>query len=616
MCRLFGNIFFQSERIDKMNFKELTLLSKRGGPDSTEFYEDDFVQFGFNRLAILDTSSNGQQPIVTPSERFVLMLNGEIYNFKDLILKYQLRDLRSGSDAEVVAHLIDLLGLEKMLVELDGMFAIAIWDKERKELFLARDFAGIKPLFYATGPSGFVFGSQFDQLLKHPWVRPFSWSETGLREFLQFGYMQAPNTLAKNVFQVNVGEYLIYRQSDNTFKTSTYSCYFNKEAAFDLERSDTAYNNVKNAIEKSVEDQLVADVPLGVFLSGGIDSALVASFASKNRPDIETLTIGFNDPLLDESSKASEYAKILKIRNTNIVLSDSELLNIFEEHNQQMTEPLADYSSLPTFLISKVAAQNFKVMLSGDGGDELFWGYPRFRTFANSVDYFRIPGQNARRAVKKLLKVSGSDITGFLHEDNLGLANRHFHSNLNESLLTGAMPNSRLSDSLVKGYAFDEYSKKNALLYLRKNEFYYHLQKILVKVDRASMANSLEVRVPLLSKLMLETAQNVMPELSQSHFELKYLLKELLYEFIPKQLVEKKKKGFTPPLRVWSRGVLRDEICDTIKGKIDFGENSLIQTELISYTDEYMRGEHDNLEGVWTIYVLCKWRQKLIADNC
>ena len=176
MCRLFGNITFQSERIDKMNFEALTLLSKRGGPDSTEFYEDDFVQFGFNRLAILDTSANGQQPIVTPSGRFVLMLNGEIYNFKDLILKYQLRDLRSGSDAEVVAHLIDLIGLEKMLVELDGMFAIAIWDKERKELFLARDFAGIKPLFYATGPSGFVFGSQFDQLLKHPWVRSFAWS--------------------------------------------------------------------------------------------------------------------------------------------------------------------------------------------------------------------------------------------------------------------------------------------------------------------------------------------------------------------------------------------------------------------------------------------------------
>jgi asparagine synthase (glutamine-hydrolysing) len=611
MCRLFGNIAFNSRTIDSIEFKKLTLLSKRGGPDSTEFYEDELVQFGFNRLAILDTSSNGQQPIISPSGRKILMLNGEIYNFQDLIRKYQLKELRSGSDAEVIAHLIDFLSFEQLLKELDGMFAIALWDRADKELYLARDFAGIKPLFYATLPTGFIFGSQFDQILKHPWVKPFSWSETGLREFLQFGYMQAPHTVAQNVFQMNVGEYLVYRSSDNSINTCTYSQYFNSESASESETSDSAYHKVEQAIRESVKDQLVADVPLGVFLSGGIDSALVTSFAAQHRQDIETLTIGFSDPLYDESSKATEYAKILNVQNTNIVLSDSELLNIFDEHNQSMSEPLADYSSLPTYLVSKVAAQKFKVMLSGDGGDELFWGYPRFRTFANSSDYFRILGPNIRRGARKLLKAYGKDITGFLHEDNLGLANRHFHSYINESELLKMMPDSKLSEALIQGYSFNEYSKRNALLYLRKNEFYFHLQKVLVKVDRMSMSNSLEVRVPMLSKLMLETAQCIQPELSQTHFELKYLLKKVLSDFIPFDLVEKKKKGFTPPLKIWSRGVLKDEISDTIRSKIDFAGNNRIQDELISYTDRYIRGEHDNLEGIWTFYTLCKWYNKV-----
>lgn len=173
------------------------------------------------------------------------------------------------------------------------------------------------------------------------------------------------------------------------------------------------------------------------------------------------------------------------------------------------------------------------------------------------------------------------------------------------------MPTSTLSDSMIQGYSFDEYDKKNALLYLRKNEFYFHLQKILVKVDRTSMANSLEVRVPLLSKQVLEMAQKLLPELTQSHDELKFLLKKVLADFIPKSVIEKKKKGFTPPLRVWSKGVLKNEINETIRCNIDFQFDNNIQQELIAYTDQYMNGAHDNLEGIWTFYALCKWYQKI-----
>jgi asparagine synthase (glutamine-hydrolysing) len=265
-------------------------MSKKGGPDSTEYYSNDNIQFGFNRLAILDTTSHGNQPFVSESGRYVLMLNGEIYNYKDIHKQFGLGELKSGSDAEVVLKLIEKISFEKAIHQLNGMFAISCWDSQERKLFLARDFAGIKPLFYFNTSEGVVFGSQFNQILKHPWCKKWSWSNIGLSEYLQFGYMTPPFTIAENVYQLGVGEYIVYTFESKTIEKKVYQHFYEKRGS-NSELESKSVESIGEAITNSVKRQLVADVPLGVFLSGGIDSTLVAAKSRELNPDLTALTI-------------------------------------------------------------------------------------------------------------------------------------------------------------------------------------------------------------------------------------------------------------------------------------------------------------------------------------
>jgi asparagine synthase (glutamine-hydrolysing) len=594
MCRLFGSV--GTTTIEHQEFEKLTLMSKKGGPDSTDFYTSEHVQFGFNRLAILDTTSNGNQPFVSESGRYVLMLNGEVYNYREIYKQFNLGVLKSGSDAEVVLKLIEKISFEQAIHELNGMFAISCWDSVERKLYLARDFAGIKPLFYSNTSQGMVFGSQFNQLLKHHWCKQWTWSTVGLSEYLQFGYMLPPHTLAEGVFQLKVGEYLIYSLDSQTHERKEYQLFY-KQAGQISELDEDA--TIGKAITSAVERQLVSDVPLGVFLSGGIDSTLVAAKAREMNSNLTAVTIGFDDKKYDESEKAIEYAKHLKIKHHHVERFGSQsLLEVIDDHFEDMPEPIADYSSLPTYLVSKIARKTNTVMLSGDGGDELFWGYPRFLTFAKSAPYFRIPGKLPRKAVKKVLKAMDSNITGFLGESNLGAANMAFHSYIEPHRIFSYTGKYELSQDTFDGYKFNGTTPSTSLDYLRRNEFYFHLQKILVKVDRMSMANSLEVRVPLLDKQVIEASEHLYSELGMSHDYLKHVLKEQLYSYLPKELVERQKKGFTPPLFQWVEKELRSDI-----------EEVLNSTDLINHDllISYYQNRSVSLEHLWTVYVLLRW---------
>lgn len=612
MCRLFGNITQNSSKLDFSEFEKLTLFSKSGGPDSTAFYDDDLVQFGFNRLSILDTSNAGNQPIISPNSRYVILMNGEIYNFKDLIQEFNLKNLRSGSDVEVIAHLIEIFDFKELVKLLDGMFALIIWDKLERKCFLARDFAGIKPLFYAYSTKGLIFASQFNQLTKHPWMSQKTISEMGLREYIQLGYMQAPHTIFEGIKQLEPGKYIEYQWENESIQIYEYQQFFKQSVIQTYgETEKITLDLLRDRISQSVEKQLIADVPLGVFLSGGIDSTLVAANAVKINPAIESLTIGFEDKEFDESAQAKSYAKILGIKNEVVVLNDQELLSIYDEHFNHLTEPFADYSSLPTFLISKISCQKFKVMLSGDGGDELFWGYPRFNTFANSIPYFQIPGKTNRKIATRILKKAKYDVTGFLSEGNLGKANFEFQSYNHSGSINSLFINPpKISTDLKQGYEFNTKSKIEGLNYLRRNEFYNHLQKVLIKVDRMSMANGLEVRVPLLGKEILKLAELIQPELHKHH-ELKFLLKKLVSESIPQNKMNLKKSGFTPPLMRWSKTVLKEEIMDQVHSINYFGAEYLNPNSLTKITKEFYN-DNQRIDGLWTLYVLNKVKQNFI----
>jgi asparagine synthase (glutamine-hydrolysing) len=528
------------------------------------------------------------------------MLNGEVYNYLELKSKYHLNNVKSGSDAEVVLHLIEKISFPKALEELNGMFAISCWDAFEKKLYLARDFAGIKPLFFSATTHGMVFGSQFNQILRHPWVQNWAFSDTGLSEYLQFGYMLAPHTLAKNVYQLNPGEYLIYSLETKNCVKLQYSRFFDKPGQISEDNAD-----VSDVIERAVQRQLVSDVPLGVFLSGGIDSTLVAAKAIQHKPDISAITIGFEDPRYDESPKAVEYAKHLGIRNHHVErLGSQQMLDFFEDHFDQMPEPIADYSSLPTYLVSQVSRKTNTVMLSGDGGDELFWGYPRYLTFANSAKFFRIPGGTNRKIVKRLLKLLDVNITGFLNEKTVGDANMAFQSYIRPELIKELTGSYKLSDDTREAYQFHSFGERQTLDYLRKNEFYYHLQKILVKVDRMSMANSLEVRVPLLDGEVIKAAEDLYCGLGVSHEILKKVMREELCRYIPAEMIEKQKRGFTPPLFEWSKNELKSEMTDVLKLACDFGINKAKVNDLAA---GFYKSDNVSIESVWTLYVLLRF---------
>lgn len=596
MCRLFGSV--GTNTIEHQEFERLTLISKKGGPDSTDYYINENVQFGFNRLAILDTTVNGNQPFISDSGRYVLMLNGEIYNYKDIHRHFNLGDLKSGSDAEVVLKLIEKISFEKAIQELNGMFAISCWDSLERKLFLARDFAGIKPLFYSNTSEGVVFGSQFNQILKHPWCKRWSWSSVGLSEYLQFGYMTPPYTIAENVYQLGVGEFLVFTFESKTIEKSVYQRFYEKRGNTS-ELDPKSIENIGEAITNSVKRQLVADVPLGVFLSGGIDSTLVAAKARDLDPELTAVTIGFDDKKFDESEKAIEYAKHLKIKHHHMERFGSQsLLDIIDDHFDDMPEPIADYSSIPTYLVSKIARKTNTVMLSGDGGDELFWGYPRFLTFAKSARLFRIPGQLSRKVTKKVLKAMGADITGFLGESNLGAANMAFQSYIEPNKIIEYKGDYQISQETLAGYDFAGTDSSKSLDYLRRNEYYFHLQKILVKVDRMSMANSLEVRVPLLDKEVIEVSECLYSELGGSHELLKHTLKNELFKYVPKSFVETNKKGFTPPLIHWVEKELRSDIESVLQSS-DMLKHDLLTT--------YYQNRLVSLEHLWTVYVLLRW---------
>ena len=599
MCRLFGNV--GGETIEQSLFEELTLISKKGGPDFTEYYTSDQIQFGFNRLAILDTTNKANQPFTTADQRYTLMLNGEVYNYKELKSVYGLNNVKSGSDAEVVLHLIEKITFEKALSELNGMFAMSCWDSFEQKLYLARDFAGIKPLFYSQTTEGLVFGSQFNQILKHPWCNDWAFSDIGLSEYLQFGYMLPPNTIANKVNQLNVGEYLVYSLNDKQLNCQNYHSFYKGKGHIADENA-----HIGNVIGDAVERQMVSDVPLGVFLSGGIDSTLVAAKALQYKSDISAVTIGFEDPKYDESPKAIEYAKHLGIKNHHVErFGNKQLLDIYEDHFSEMSEPIADYSSLPTYLVSKIARKTNTVMLSGDGGDELFWGYPRFLTFANSAKYFQIPGTTNRKVARKILKTCGSDITGYLSERSLGSANMAFQSYIAPAQILRLTGNYALSEETRKGYEYNSMKRSESLDYLRKNEFYFHLQKILVKVDRMSMANSLEVRVPLLDLKVIEASELLYSNLGKTHKNLKCVLKNELYKYLAPELIEKQKKGFTPPLLVWSLNELKNELIEVLREGKSFGfDQKEIDTLIIGY---YNEKKSVSIEKIWTVYVLLKW---------
>ena len=610
MCGILAEFTFDNHSLTERNqFESLLELSKQRGPDASGYQSESYFQLGFNRLAILDLSEKGNQPMSSPSGRYHMVFNGEIYNFKELSRTHELKDLISTSDTEVVLHLLDKLGVEKTLRSLDGMFGMAIVDSTDEKIFLVRDFAGIKPLFYGHIVKGVVVASQFDQVFKHPWFKDqLKLDQHVVKEYFGFGYMPAPNTIFKGVQQLEPGHYIEIDRLGSLINKSYCEFNFLEETADYAEPTSDYLNMVESNLKTTVASQLVSDVPLASFLSGGIDSPLITTLAKQSAKNIQAFTVAVNDEELDEGKDAENYAKAIDVNYQIHRIHEGDLIKTIEEHFNGMTEPFGDYSSIPTYVITKLARMNNTVMLSGDGGDELYFGYPRMLDVIKKKKWFKIPFGLRKIIIRITNKLRITNTWAPYHYKTIGEWVTEKHTHIFKTELDGMFNGVEFSENIKALYKNTNVnSDVNLLRWLRYNEFYGHLQRILIKVDRMSMANSLDVRVPFLDKDSIQDALSFTPNHYNSSEQLKTVLKKIMRNYYPENLITKKKKGFTVPLDEWLRNELKTEVKSVIFDGEFYGSEYINVEAVRDYVNRFYTSEHESAWGVWHIYAWQKW---------
>jgi asparagine synthase (glutamine-hydrolysing) len=613
MCGFFGEFSRPGMSSPKEIFCGLNNLATNRGPDHEGYWTNSTTcQLGFRRLSIIDLSNEGNQPMHSPNGLWSVVFNGEIYNYKELqaemeIDKYQ---LHSTSDTEILVNAIQRWGVHKTAAKLNGMYAIAAYEHEADQLHLIRDFAGIKPLFYAINENRLIFGSQYDQIYSHPEFSKKEISPVGLSEYVRFGYNPAPNCIFKNTYQLNPGEIITIDSSFGVRKDFYYQ--IGPGANLQDETSGGALSGFHQVFSNVVNRQLVSDVEIGTFLSGGIDSPLVTAHAASFRKNLKTFTIGFEDKNYNESEIAMEYAQSLKVQNSCTRYTPQLLYSQLDNHFKAFKEPFGDYSSLPSYQLSKDAKKNFTVVLTGDGGDELFWGYPRMLRMVQHRRWFGMP-MPVRRLLAKMFREGGRSISYGIHYNSIGKWVLEHHSQNKSANLDLILPGHLISEDTQEMYTSPVEMKtvEEILQWLRWNEYYGHMQRVLVKVDRTTMFHSLEARVPFLDKETIQYALTLKPGLGTKHKEPKYLLKKDLENFIPSEIINRKKYGFGLPIDDWLRSSLKEEVMDLLVNSDPYPYNTFDRKELNVYLDNFMSGKTDNGWGIWILYALQKW-SKLI----
>lgn len=592
------------------------------GPDDEGYYQDGHVAFGMRRLSIIDLDT-GQQPVSNENGTVWLVFNGEIYNFRRLreTLMVKGHKFRSQGDTEVIVHAYEEYG-DNFLSKLNGMFALALWDSERRRLLIARDRIGIKPLFYSVMDNGLVFGSELKAITAHPGI-PLDLDLVSLDQYLALEYVPAPRTIFKDIRKLKPGHKLVH-QSGKTY-IEPYWRLRPKELAGD---DQDLVDQLRELIKDSVKMQLVSDVPLGAFLSGGIDSSTVLAFMSEISPDpVRAFSIGFNDASYDELPYARLAANrfaadhIVKVIQPNMYMLTEELVAHFDE-------PFADFSIFPTYLVSKLARSHVKVVLSGDGGDEIFGGYDTY--LAQSLDrYYRLLPKRFRR---KLLPAILSRLAP--RAEKKGLVNRAkrfveggalatelqharwmmFMTPEHKERLYTEDLESHLSNGSVPELMESWFSDVDQLAGLTQQQYVdihtYLPDDILTKVDRMTMSVSLEARVPLLDHRLVEFAWSLPERLKLHRMRTKVLLRRAMAGVIPDEILVKPKEGFSVPIKHWLRGPLRPMMEDLLSDS-EIRSTGLFREECIrGWVKEHLDGRANHSHRLWALMVFQLWRRQ------
>ncbi|MED3561068.1 asparagine synthase (glutamine-hydrolyzing) [Bacillus xiapuensis] len=608
----FADTSTKVDKVTTVNNMMDTIIHR--GPDSGGVFTDDRVAFGFRRLSIIDLSDEASQPMYNEDNSVILIFNGEIYNFeeirKDLVAKGH--KFRSNTDSEVILHGYEEYGVD-LLQKLRGMFAFSIWDQKKQTMFLARDFFGIKPLYYTqnTTDGSFIFGSEIKAFLKHPSFKK-ELNKDALKPYLTFQYSVLDETFFKGVFKLKPGHYMIYKDGKAEVKP-----YWDVE--FDEKGNSLEHyvEKIKTTVEESVKYHKISDVKVGSFLSGGIDSSYITSLLKPNK----TFSVGFKDHegIFNETNLAKDLSDILGIENHKAVIDADVCFEKLSTIQYHMDEPQSNPSSVPLYFLAELASKHVTVVLSGEGADEIFGGYEWYRPTPAMEKYEKLPFALRRAASNVAKGLPQNRITAFLAKGGQTVEETF----IGEAKVWDEIDALKvLKDDYKKGPSVQNITKKVYDKVKGKDDVtkkqYLDLKlwlpgDILLKADKMSCAHSIELRVPFLDKVVMGMASAIPTPLRVNQENTKYALRTAAKEVLPEEWANRPKVGFPVPIRYWLR---EEKYYNLVKEMFqsDMAKQFFNTDELVKFLDDHFHNRHNYARYIWTAYVFLVWYKKFFVE--
>jgi len=606
MCGIVG--FVDKSKNKNKTIKKMADLIIHRGPDSDGYYVDEDVALGFRRLSIIDLNT-GDQPIYNEEEDKLIFFNGEIYNYKEI--KEELVALghrfRTKADTEVILHGYEEFG-DDILNKLRGMFTFVIYDKNTKELFGARDFYGIKPFYYYLTDDEFMYGSEIKSFLGHPNFNK-ELNISMLEKYLSFQYSVGTDTFFKNVYKLLPGHYFKYK--DGQMEVSK---YYEIEFEPDNEKSfEDFQSEIKDKLSDTLLAHKISDVEVGSFLSSGVDSSFIAASSNVDK----TFTVGFENKGYDETSYAKELSNTIGCQNISKTITKEEYFLKFPEIQYYMDEPLADASAIALYFVANTASKHVKVSLSGEGADEIFGGYNIYTEPYNLSLYYKVPYFFRRfigiiaypfrntRGINFLIRTSKKT------EDKY-IGNAFIFDQNEISKVTRHHGKENQYRKLTKPF-YEKVKNQDEIVKMQYIDFnFWLIGDILLKADKMSMANSLEVRVPYLDKVLIESARKLPTEYKVKAKKTKYLFRTIANEVLEDKFANKKKLGFPVPIREWMK---EDSIYEMIYNEFEDGEKFFNKNYILKLLSDHRKGKKDNSRKIWAIYSFLIWHKQYFKSE-
>ena len=638
MCGIFGSI---GSDLSYAKAMKICNILKHRGPDDGDVWLDkkNKVCIGQRRLSIIDLSKRAGQPMKSKCGNFILTYNGEIYNY--LLLRKKLQKsgyiFKSDSDTEVLLAGCLVWGVENTLKKLEGMFTFAFYNITEKSLWLARDPMGIKPLYYSILGNKIVFASELSPLLSFNWVSK-SINKNSLFSYFRYGYIPSPFSIIRNIKKLNAGNFIFFKEGNH--KLCSY--WEHDKVVESKDRLNLKERNLEGCVDllekglmSSVKSHMQSDVPYGAFLSGGIDSSIIVALMQKQSlKKINTFSIGFKEKAHDESKHANIVANHIGTNHNEIIINHNDVINALMDSSKYFDEPFADNSSIPTYLVSKFARNTVKVCLSGDGGDELYGGYPRY-FWAQRIEELkknypllsillkRICYSTPNLVLDKLI----DPLLMYRYSSSEGLSYRvkrmAKYLEVNREFIYQELtpywtdPSKLINMKEYKNIGNDNINYPELLWseeMMLIDQQYYLQDNILTKLDRTSMAVSLEARVPFLTHKMVELSWNFPTSLKFKNKgdKGKLILRKLLQRYIPQEMIDRPKQGFGLPLNIWLRGPLRDWV-ENIFNKNLVEKSGLNRLEVDKLWKNHLNG-YNLQEKIWSIVMYIQWHERVFGD--